>query len=151
MGLPFLRRLVLPVAILFLASVLLRRTFREPITRPQAQFSGNDLVPLRIGKPFVNESSASKVPLTHHGQQTEIDGIELDLSLIGAHQQAIAFPPALRHLTHCPRRSNKFTNHIRLPNILHNISMSPSGAVIEENRRFWNPSIFALPYWAKNQ
>ncbi|TVY41067.1 hypothetical protein LSUB1_G003365, partial [Lachnellula subtilissima] len=51
----------------------------------------------------------------------------------------------------CLRAPNRFTSHIRLPNLLYNISMSPRSAVSREERTFWNPKIFALPYWAKNQ
>lgn len=58
-------------------------------------------------------------------------------------------PAALRVLTNCPIEPNRYTRHIRLPNILYNISMeSPKGA---ETQRYWNPTIIAQPYWAKNQ
>lgn len=29
--------------------------------------------------------------------------------------------------------------------------MSPASAIFEDQRSFWNPTIFALPYWAQNQ
>ncbi|PMD35427.1 hypothetical protein L207DRAFT_637792 [Hyaloscypha variabilis F] len=60
-------------------------------------------------------------------------------------------PRALIGLTQCPRSPNQFTGHIRLPNLLYNISMSPRSARSKETRTFWNPTILALPYWAENQ
>lgn len=62
-----------------------------------------------------------------------------------------AFPAALLQFTQCPRPANVFTNHIRFPNLLYNISMSPSDSAIVETRKFWNPTILALPDWAPNQ
>lgn len=56
----------------------------------------------------------------------------------------------LRLATHCPSRVNRFTNHIRLSNLLYNISMKARHGTLE-SRTFWNPTIFSLPYWAKNQ
>ncbi|KAI9697409.1 MAG: hypothetical protein M1836_004687 [Candelina mexicana] len=59
--------------------------------------------------------------------------------------------PSLAVLFRCPRRPNKFTNHIRLPNLIHNISGIPSSPVSLDSRAFWNPTIISLPYWSKNQ
>lgn len=56
------------------------------------------------------------------------------------------FTQALARLEICPSQPNSFTNHIRLSNVLYNISMG-SG----ELRRFWNPTIIPLPHWADNQ
>lgn len=58
---------------------------------------------------------------------------------------------ALMNLTRCPRSPNKYTNHIRLPNILHNISMTHRSSSTKEERKFWNPTIISLPSWAMNQ
>jgi hypothetical protein len=43
---------------------------------------------------------------------------------------------ALFDLTECPRSPNQFTDHIRLPNLLYNISMCPVSATAEESRTF---------------
>ncbi|KAM3075397.1 hypothetical protein ACMFMG_007164 [Clarireedia jacksonii] len=59
-------------------------------------------------------------------------------------------PAVLFELAHCTRQFNKFNNHVRLSNHLYNISMSTRGGE-PEIRKFWNPTIFALPYWTMNQ
>jgi hypothetical protein len=59
-------------------------------------------------------------------------------------------PAVLLELAHCTRPFNKFTNHVRLPNHLYNISMSSRGGE-PEARKFWNPTIFALPSWSMNE
>ncbi|MCJ1416401.1 hypothetical protein MMC32_002736 [Xylographa parallela] len=59
--------------------------------------------------------------------------------------------PQLEVLWQCPLRANRFTNHIRLPNIMQNISQVPPRPVKLETRVFWNPTIIALPYWSENQ
>ena len=51
----------------------------------------------------------------------------------------------------CPRKANRHTGHIRLPNILQNISQVPPDAVKPDTRTFWNPTIIGLPYWSENQ
>ncbi|PQE32831.1 hypothetical protein CJF32_00001293 [Rutstroemia sp. NJR-2017a WRK4] len=59
-------------------------------------------------------------------------------------------PAILFELARCTRPFNKFTNHVRLPNHLYNISMSTRGGE-PEARKFWNPTIFALPSWSTNE
>jgi len=51
----------------------------------------------------------------------------------------------------CPLEPNKFTNHIRLPNPLRNISMTYKGESENEKLSFLNPAILSLPHWSKNQ
>ena len=62
-----------------------------------------------------------------------------------------ALNPHIEVLWKCPRRENKYTNHIRLANIVQNISDIPPNPMKPETRIFWNPTIIALPYWAENQ
>lgn len=59
--------------------------------------------------------------------------------------------PILDHLFKCPIEANKYTGHIRLPNIVQNISQIPPGSLKPESRVFWNPTVIALPYWSENQ
>ena len=54
-------------------------------------------------------------------------------------------------LFECRRRTNKYTGHIRLPNILQNISQIPQDDPRPDPRIFWNPTIIALPHWSENQ
>jgi hypothetical protein len=60
-------------------------------------------------------------------------------------------PASLLALSSCPRQPNRYTNHIRLHHILYNITMSPRDSPIKEKRKFWNPTILALPSWSNNQ
>ena len=60
--------------------------------------------------------------------------------------------PNLAPLFQCSKKVNKYTGHIRLPNIIHNISsIAPGPQLKPETRIPWNPTIFALPYWSPNQ
>ena len=62
-----------------------------------------------------------------------------------------ALNPHLEVLWKCLRQENKYTNHVRLPNIVQNISHIPPNPTTRETRIFWNPTVIALPYWAENQ
>lgn len=59
--------------------------------------------------------------------------------------------PSLQVLFRCPTQPNPHTGHIRLPNIVRNISQIPAESMKPENRVFWNPTIISLPYWSPNQ
>ena len=60
--------------------------------------------------------------------------------------------PNLAPLFHCTKKVNKYTGHIRLPDIIRNISNIPPGPQVKpELRIFWNPTVIALPYWSQNQ
>lgn len=59
--------------------------------------------------------------------------------------------PTLQFLFQCNVLPNRYTNHIRLPNIVQNITQVPPGATKHETRVFWNPTIISLPYWSENQ
>lgn len=144
MAWPYLRRLLLPLAALYFCYILVSRPYRVPGDSPLA----TPQLPLRIPiapivGPFYN-SSRHPSDTTSLGEGTTT-GTRLSA------QPRRPLPKALLHLTRCPRVANRFTNHIRLPNILYNISISPASAKVEDRRTFWNPTILALPYWAKNQ
>lgn len=61
------------------------------------------------------------------------------------------FNPYLASLFECPVRPNRYTNHIRLANIVQNISLIPSNPVKDDKRVYWNPTIVSLPYWSENR
>jgi len=61
------------------------------------------------------------------------------------------FNPNLASLFKCPVRPNRYTKHIRLANVVQNISLIPPNPVKDDKRVFWNPTIISLPYWSKNQ
>ena len=54
------------------------------------------------------------------------------------------------HLFRCSRSANKFTGHIRLANIIQNVSQVAPGTEADD-RVFWNPTVISLPWWSKNQ
>ena len=66
------------------------------------------------------------------------------------YSQAIQARPNLALLWSCTRKANQHTHHIRLPNLIQSISMIPRDPQTPEVRKFWNPTIFALPPWSKN-
>lgn len=167
-----LARRFLPPFVLF---VLFYTTFRHARITPwqsprHPHYLDDSHEPLHvpINRPFANRSR----PGTHlprpdnaPSSNTESKPVELEVSIEDmntvdesapvlldvSHNSQKPIPPALLQLSKCPRPANRFTNHIRLPNLLYNISMSPRTATVKEERRFWNPTIFALPYWAKNR
>ena len=59
--------------------------------------------------------------------------------------------PNLELLFRCRIRANQYTNHVRLPNIIQNISPIPPNSTTPESRIFWNPTFISLPYWSENQ
>lgn len=60
--------------------------------------------------------------------------------------------PNLAPLFQCSKKFNEHTGHIRLSNIIQNISTVPPGPQSKQDtRNFWNPTIIALPYWSENQ
>ncbi|KAL9614558.1 MAG: hypothetical protein Q9167_000927 [Letrouitia subvulpina] len=59
--------------------------------------------------------------------------------------------PAFQILWQCPIKPNRFTNHIRLPSIIRNITQIPPKPIDLETRVFWNPTIMSLPPWSENQ
>ncbi|SLM33517.1 hypothetical protein LPUS_00501 [Lasallia pustulata] len=59
--------------------------------------------------------------------------------------------PNLVVLFKCPMRPNRYTNHIRLPNTIQNISEIPTNSISKDTRVYRNPTIMSLPYWSENQ
>ena len=68
--------------------------------------------------------------------------------------------PLIKQFTHCSVQPNPYTSHIRLPNTLYNISLTPPPQPENSKRdeyqaspqndapRFFNPAIIPLPYWS---
>ena len=86
-------------------------------------------------------------PATHSWQRSLISGAPNGSST----SQQSTRNHNLDQLWKCPRHSNRYTNHIRLPAIIQNISQVPVGAKTTDPRVFWNPTVIALPYWSTNQ
>ncbi|TEY59659.1 hypothetical protein BOTCAL_0189g00120 [Botryotinia calthae] len=132
----FAKRLILPLAILFWTAILISNLSpSQHGHRAHSREKHNTPMRIPIPRPFKNYSKNMIQSWTYSG---------------GGNPK-VTVPHALLQLTtHCSDPVNKFTNHLRLPNILYNISMKPRLGS-PESRTFWNPTIFSLPYWAKNQ
>lgn len=138
----FTKRLILPLAILFWVAILISSLFPSQYRKHTYNSAKHD-TPIRIAisHPFKNNSKGTGQSWTHLGKG-HLDTL---------HTSRNTVPLAVLQLSaHCSNPVNKFTNHLRLPNLLYNISMRPRLGS-PESRTFWNPTIFALPYWAKNQ
>ncbi|KAI9056184.1 hypothetical protein LZ554_001112 [Drepanopeziza brunnea f. sp. 'monogermtubi'] len=158
--LPLLKRLLLPVVAISLVCILLSRTPRVPDARyhhlyPPRYTKSQEPLRVPIAQQFPNVSDdpyqlpavAAVAAAFGPGEEGKGEpGFGIPPPPTGS---GTIVPQALLHLTTCPRAPNRFTGHIRLPNLLYNISMK--SAARDEERTFWNPTIFALPYWAKNQ
>ena len=148
---PFLKRLLVPLTGLCFVCFLLQspRTPEKEYTTPSTKNDGPLRVPISHSFADVSGHRSSATygePILKLDKPPSFSTIPSAPSGIKA-----AVPQALLDLTSCPRSPNRFTGHIRLPDHLFNISMNPPSAKTEERRTFWNPTIFALPYWADNQ
>ncbi len=147
---PFLRRLLLPIAILYVLGILLLMTPPSYITPySEGLFKPDEPLRVPIQHPFVNTSSQQPKYPTIEASSHKIDSNAPD-AFRTSPSPITPIPSALFELTKCPLYPNRFTGHIRLPNLLYNISMTPIFSA-PLDRVFWNPTILALPSWAKNQ
>jgi hypothetical protein len=140
MAMLFLRRLLLPLAVLLWTCILLPEFSRPPTVpyRPLLFPKIQEPSGVPITRPFANNSSHRYSDVVDDvNDEVGVEG--LGTSLIEASQRAkTAIPPALLEFTTCPRALNQLTGHIRLPNLPCNISMNPRSTPNEEKRRFWN-------------
>ena len=65
--------------------------------------------------------------------------------------QQLAGNNNFQDLLECRQHPNQYTNHIRLPAIIQNISQVTASISRTDERVFWNPTVIALPYWSDNQ
>ncbi|KAG4026721.1 hypothetical protein MFRU_037g00320 [Monilinia fructicola] len=136
------KRLIFPLAIIFWVAILISNLFSSLNGRQiYNQAKDKTLIRVPIARPFKNDSEITGQPWSRLGKD-HFDTL---------HASRNTIPPALSQLiTHCSAPVNKFTNHLRLPDLLYNISMVPRHGP-PETRTFWNPTIISLPYWANNQ
>ncbi|KAI9722572.1 MAG: hypothetical protein M1828_004569 [Chrysothrix sp. TS-e1954] len=57
----------------------------------------------------------------------------------------------LQRFFQCPREPNPITDHIRLPNLVYNISLIFMNETENERKSYLNPAIISLPSWSPNQ
>ena len=153
MSSPIVKRFLLSIPIICLLYLLVSKSPQGPADiYAFRRFRGSqEQLRMPFNHSMVNDSDYRRLPTPLKVQHAHSDGLlNTDLTdPVGASK--IYAPRALIDLTQCPSSPNQFTGHIRLPNLLYNISMSPITATPKDTRSFWNPTILALPYWSKNQ
>ncbi|KAI9805031.1 MAG: hypothetical protein M1833_006335 [Piccolia ochrophora] len=160
---PPLRRFV-AAALIFLATVVFyKSSLRVPVTLPsivhRQQVPSSEGIRISVASwrphmlPYPNVSSNYLSPPKQYYYN---DRKQARLGEEGndAREWQRAQPilnPHIEVLFKCHRTPNQFTNHIRLPHIIRNMSMAPPSISIPEQRTFFNPTLISLPYWSENQ
>ena len=156
--LPPLRRFLLP-AIVFVTFIISYRALPIPTSLPSFVLHPAPAPPqgihvpvsgLQNALPIANASYNHLSPPNQYYysyEKSEKTFKDKSTSVLGR----LELDPNLGHLFKCPIEANKHTGHVRLPDIVQNISQIPPGSVKPESRVFWNPTVIALPYWSKNQ
>lgn len=156
---PPLRRVLLPTVVILLIIVCYRST-----SNLHSNFSSYVIRQPVLGAPgtriLLNETETREVilhqsaqnylsPPTHlyYTYDEPVEGQDGETPTWKQPARNVYLQPLLK----CPLKPNKFTNHIRLPNPLRNISFTYKGESDNEKLNFLNPAILSLPYWSKNQ
>ena len=157
--LPPIRRFLLPLIILLALIIFYRSSFRVSV--PSFVFHQPPPPPDGIRVPIAQVKSNS-LTFNASGSPTSPHQYFSDYSKIVSHKAANGTlkssiwdhpisNPNLDILWKCHMAPNRYTNHIRLPSIIQNISQIPPDHARPDNRVFWNPTIIALPYWSENK
>ncbi|MCJ1353329.1 MAG: hypothetical protein MMC33_003314 [Icmadophila ericetorum] len=154
--LPPLRRLLMPAVFLLAFITFYRSSLRESASIPSFIFHQppppQEGIHIPIKDPKIHSSPSTNAsegrlipPSTFFYEYDEAD--ESRANSTNAHPILDRY---LEAFGKCEKEPNKYTNHIRLPYMIQNISQIPSGSTVLEKRVFWNPTIIALPYWSAN-
>ena len=157
--LPPLRRFLLP-AIVFVTLIISYRALPIPTPLPSFVLHTTPDPPegihvpisgLQSPLPIVNSSYNHLSPPNQYfyNYHKHDKAVNVDTSTSELWQPEL--DPHLASLFRCPIEANKYTSHLRLPDIVQNISQIPPGPLKPESRVFWNPTVIALPYWSENQ
>lgn len=155
--LPPLRRFLLP-AIVFVTLIIAYRALPVPTSLPSFVLHSPPTPPsgirvpitsLQKPLPIFNSSNNYLSPPQEHYYSHKSEARPSNDSASSLWQPVL--DPNLEPLFKCPEKANRYTDHIRLPNIVQNISQIPPGSLKPDSRVFWNPTIIALPYWSENQ
>ena len=156
--LPPLRRFLLP-SIVFVTLIIAYRALPAPSSLPSFVIHPPPAPPqgirvpiseLQNSLPIANASNNHLSPPIHYYYSYD-NGKKASNKTVSSVLWQPVLDPNFEPLFRCPSKVNKYTNHIRLPNIVRNISQIPPGSLKPESRVFWNPTVIALPYWSKNQ
>lgn len=147
--LPPLRRLLLP-AVIFLTLIVFYRSSLQVPSFPPLILHSSPPAPEGIHR-SISSLKKQLLPIYNASSNHLSPPKEYYYSgATGSNVTASPHNPALEVLFRCPVKPNKYTGHIRLPNIVQNVSQIPVGAS-SDLRVFWNPTIISLPYWSQNQ
>lgn len=157
--LPPLRRFLLP-AIVFVTLIISYRALPVPTSLPSFVLHPAPAPPqgihipisgLQKPLPIANSSYNHLSPPNqyYYSYPKSEKTLKGDTSASGLWRPQL--DPNLEHLFKCPVEANRYTGHIRLSDIVQNISQIPPSSLKQESRVFWNPTVIALPYWSKNQ
>ena len=150
--LPPLRRLLLPAIVILTLIVFYRSRLQVPAFPPLILHSSpsppegihHSITGLKYQPLPIFNASTNHLPPPKQYFYSENRGKD------GSSYTSPSLNPSLGVLFRCPVKPNQHTGHIRLPNIVQNISQISVGAN-PDGRVFWNPTIISLPYWSKNQ
>lgn len=158
--LPSLRRFLLPALISLAVVVFYRSSLHVPTSiqtfvlyqpHPQPK-QGIRINITEIQQHTIPHRNASENHLSpdqsyfySYGKSSSSNGTSRDANWLRP-----ADHPHLAPLFKCPIRPNPYTNHIRIPNIIQNVSQIPANWKQGDVLKF-NPTIISLPYWSENQ
>ncbi|KAK4695011.1 hypothetical protein P7C71_g2649, partial [Lecanoromycetidae sp. Uapishka_2] len=156
--LPPLRRFLVPV-IVFVTIVIVYRAVPVPTSLPALVFHPPPAPPQGIHVPI---SNVQKPLPNYNSSENHLSppnryfySYEKSEKVANKSSNSILWQPVLdpnfEVLFQCPKRANEYTGHVRLSNIVQNISHIPPGSLKPESRVFWNPTVISLPYWSENQ
>ena len=150
-----IRRLLVPILLLLGTIVFYRSDIRllslpSVALLPPSETPKPVQQPINLHKvlrlPIFNSSENYRSPPVNFFYEEQKPSNDIESSKLENVDKDSAYSVLFR----CSRKANRFTGHIRLPNIIQNASQIAPGASAD-NRVFWNPTIIALPWWSKNQ
>ena len=156
MSIPSPPRLLLPILITLAITTFYKARLRAPSTPPSDHFPLPDQpstgirVPIASLSPrFPRTSTTGPLPwkdLDVTDVKRSVDGRESgSLPTYSAWDQP-QLHPHLQDLFRCPTQPNRITGHVRLPQMVRNISMALRGSREDDARDFWNPTVISLPH-----
>ncbi|KAI4123906.1 MAG: hypothetical protein LQ347_005952 [Umbilicaria vellea] len=161
--LPPLRRFLLPALVLLALVVFYRSSLRVPTSIPSFVLHQPPPPPKGIHIPIadlgtnvlpIQNTSENHLPPPKEYFYSYTEETNTKSSNSSVKTSTWAQPilnPNLAILFKCPTRPNRYTNHVRLPNSMYNISDTAPNSLRTDTRVFWNPTIISLPYWSQNQ
>ena len=155
-----LRRFLLPAVVFLVLIIIYRSTSQRLRTIPSfiihhtsdTQYGTHVFMGSMTPNSTLPLDNEGQTPLDENSEPT-LEDAHYDLwhgPATNFHSQSIQASPKLALLWSCPRKANQHTHHIRLPNPIQSISLVSPDPQTPEVRKFWNPTIFALPPWSKN-